>query len=136
MYSSPTASIAFQPAAGTQTSKASFGANADTFMKLLVANMDHQDPMQPQDSGQMMNQLSQMAMVEQLTTLAETQTNASKEQAKASAVALIGKTVSYFDTQGVKQTGTVDRVEVSKDVPTLTVAGADGIDPSTVTEVA
>ena len=43
----------------------------DAFLKLLVAQMQHQDPMAPTDSSQMMSQMAQFTSVEQLTNLAK-----------------------------------------------------------------
>jgi len=40
----------------------------DIFLKLLVAQMEHQDPLKPQDATQMSSQLAQFNMVEQQTT--------------------------------------------------------------------
>ncbi|PJA31764.1 MAG: flagellar hook capping protein [Zetaproteobacteria bacterium CG_4_9_14_3_um_filter_53_7] len=39
----------------------------DIFLKLLVAQMEHQDPLKPQDATQMSSQLAQFNMVEQQT---------------------------------------------------------------------
>ena len=41
----------------------------DTFLKLLVAQMKYQDPLQPTDSAQMMSQLAQFSSVEGLNNL-------------------------------------------------------------------
>jgi len=40
----------------------------DIFLKLLVAQMQYQDPLNPQDASQMSSQLAQFNMVEQQTT--------------------------------------------------------------------
>jgi len=45
--------------------KSSLGLSSDDFMKLFVAQLQNQDPLQPQDPGQMLDQLSQMTMVEE-----------------------------------------------------------------------
>jgi flagellar basal-body rod modification protein FlgD len=132
-----TATDATTTAATTSTKPANgLVADSDTFLKLLVANMQHQDPLQPQDSAAYMAQLSQMSMVEQLTSLADTTKTAAKDQANASAVSLLGRTVSYIGPDGTAVTGTVQRVEVAGDKPTLTIDGVDGIDTSLITEVA
>ncbi|MFN7993821.1 MAG: flagellar hook capping FlgD N-terminal domain-containing protein [Bryobacteraceae bacterium] len=41
-------------------------ANENTFLQLLVAQMQNQDPMNPQDSSQFLTQLAQFSQVEQL----------------------------------------------------------------------
>ncbi len=47
----------------------------DAFLKLLMAQMQHQDPSAPTDSAQMMTQLAQFSSVESLTGLRVTEVN-------------------------------------------------------------
>jgi hypothetical protein len=51
------------------------------------------------------------------------------------AVNLLGRTVTYLDTDGNKQTGTVDQVSMVNGAPNLTVGGNDGITTSQITQV-
>lgn len=117
------------------SSSSGMKADSNTFMKLLIANLQHQDPMQPQDSSAYMQQLSQMTMVEQITKVAATAQASAESQQAAAAVALIGKTVNYLDADGNTQSGVVEKADVSGARPTLTIAGVDGIDAGLVTSV-
>ena len=45
--------------------KKSLGLNKDDFMKLFIAQLQYQDPLKPQDPSAMLDQLSQMSLVEQ-----------------------------------------------------------------------
>ncbi|MDD2736627.1 MAG: flagellar hook assembly protein FlgD [Desulfuromonadaceae bacterium] len=45
--------------------KKSLGMNKDDFMKLFIAQLQYQDPMKPQDPSAMLDQLSQLSLVEQ-----------------------------------------------------------------------
>ena len=74
-------------------SKGSLGQ--DAFLKLLVAQMQHQDPMAPTDSSQMMSQMAQFTSVEQLTNLSTSMTALQMNQDFNGSVALIGKSVTY-----------------------------------------
>src|SRR5688572_21989306 len=47
----------------------------DEFLKMLVAQMQNQDPLSPMDGQQMAAQLAQFSSVEQLVTLNETMAN-------------------------------------------------------------
>lgn len=64
------ASASAAGAAASQEPRTGTGAaelgNADTFLKLLVAQMKNQDPMKPQDGTQFLAQLAQFSQLEQL----------------------------------------------------------------------
>ncbi len=83
----------------------------DAFMRLLIAQMQHQDPTAPADSTQMMTQMAQFSSVENLTGVNKKLTGIGSGQEFSSAVALIGRTVDYTDAGGRAVSGTVDGVE-------------------------
>ena len=63
------------PAAPTQpkaTTKKNDALGKDEFLKLLVAQMKNQDPLNPMDGQQMAAQLAQFSSVEQLVTANDT----------------------------------------------------------------
>lgn len=45
--------------------KKSLGMDKDDFMKLFIAQLQYQDPLKPQDASAMLDQLSQLSLVEQ-----------------------------------------------------------------------
>jgi flagellar basal-body rod modification protein FlgD len=102
-------------------SKGSLGQ--DAFLKLLVAQMQHQDPMAPTDSTEMMSQMAQFTSVEQLTNLSTSMTTLQMNQDFAGSVELIGHTVTYAGADGTQATGTVTAVTPDKDGPLLTIDG-------------
>ena len=51
--------------AASDAMKKSLGMNKDDFMKLFLAQLQYQDPLKPQDASAMLDQLSQLTMVEQ-----------------------------------------------------------------------
>ncbi|MDD2851654.1 MAG: FlgD immunoglobulin-like domain containing protein [Desulfuromonadaceae bacterium] len=53
------------PAAAATAMKKSLGLNKDDFMKLFIAQLQYQDPLKPQDPSAMLDQLSQLSLVEQ-----------------------------------------------------------------------
>jgi flagellar hook assembly protein FlgD len=87
------------------------------------------------DTDQMLSQTTQLAMMEQLTTLSSTQTEGFALQMRAAASELIGKQVSYTNSDGDAVSGTVSSVSFSGQVPTLTV-GTDQIALDDLTGVA
>jgi flagellar basal-body rod modification protein FlgD len=101
----------------------------DGFLKLFVAQLQNQDPTAAMDSAESMQQMTQFSMVEQMTNMAgDMRTN--------NTVALIGRTVTYTDTDKVVQTGVVESMTTKDGKTTLTVAGKPGIDPTSITQVA
>jgi flagellar basal-body rod modification protein FlgD len=108
----------------------------DGFLKLFVAQLQHQDPSQPMDANESTAQMAQFSTLEQITNLASSNAKIAASLNTSSAVALIGRTVNYIDADGVTQTGKVDRVATSTDgQASLTIAGKAGIDPSSISEV-
>lgn len=93
-----------------KTSAADNGtANADRFLKLLVAQMRNQDPLNPMDNAQVTTQLAQINTVEGITTLNTTVSGLNTQFAQLQALqaaALIGKDVSVNgDALAVSGTG-------------------------------
>lgn len=54
----------------TQTAKK--GEDRETFLKLLVAQLKNQDPLDPQDSAQFVAQLAQFSSLDQLISMNQT----------------------------------------------------------------
>jgi flagellar basal-body rod modification protein FlgD len=123
---------------GTQSlTNAKATLDKDGFLKLFVAQLQHQDPTSPMDTNDSMQQMSSFSMVEQITNMASSNAKIATSLTTSSAVGLIGRTVTYTGADKQPVTGTVERVATSKDgVSTITVGGVAGIDPSKITEVA
>ncbi|MET0493704.1 MAG: flagellar hook capping FlgD N-terminal domain-containing protein, partial [Actinoplanes sp.] len=106
-------------------------ADQDTFMKLLVAQLKYQDPSNPADSTAFLAQTAQFTQVEKLGQIADMM----QAQQLIGASALVGRTVTYQDANGVSQTGVVTKTKLNGDSePTLVVGNTD-VQLSKVTEV-
>jgi flagellar basal-body rod modification protein FlgD len=119
------------PVAATQapTSGKNSELGKDQFLKLFVAQLQHQDPMNPMQDSDFMGQMASFSTLEQVTNLAEATT-------LSQTVSLLGRTVTYTDKQNVVQTGVVEKVNHTSDGTVLTVNGTPGVDPSTITQIA
>src|SRR3954468_348373 len=104
----------------------------DDFLKLLVGQLQHQDPMQPSDDTQFIGQMAQFSQLEQETNNAKS----SEDLVRASTLGLIGRTVTYTDAFKASQTGVVTAVDIDAEgTATLTVGAQSGIDAGKVTQV-
>jgi flagellar basal-body rod modification protein FlgD len=108
----------------------------DAFLKLFVAQLRHQDPMNPMDDGEFMGQMASFSTLEQVSNLALANEKIADNLTSTSAIGLIGRTVTYVDADDQIHTGTVEKVSTVDGKPSLTVAGVDGVDPATITQVA
>src|ERR1044072_1752531 len=106
----------------------------DDFLKLLIGQLQHQDPMNPGDPSEQMGQMTQFSILEQLTNLAQSQQASAANDYDAQAISLIGKTVSFTKDDGSTATGVVEQVSFTSSGPTLTIDGVRGIAPVVVTE--
>jgi flagellar basal-body rod modification protein FlgD len=120
-----------------KSKEASNGAlGKDQFLKLFVAQLQHQDPMNPMNDSEFMGQMASFSTLEQVSNLAAANERIASNLTSTSAIGLIGRTVSYVDANDEIQTGKVDKVTTAGGKPVLTVNGVDGIDPATITQVA
>ncbi len=99
--------------------------DADLFMKLLVTQLQNQDPSSPMDTNQMISQTTQLSMMQSLATLNSTNTDSFALAMRTNAAALIGQQVSYVDKNGDTKSGKATSVSFSGSIPTVTVGGVD-----------
>ena len=129
--------VTTSPTAATQ---AASGANSamgkHQFLKLFVAQLQHQDPMNPMQDSDFMGQMASFSTLEQITNMATANQNVAASLSSSNAISLIGRTVSYTDENDLSHTGVVQKVTTAGGIPSLTVDGVDGIDPATISQVA
>ncbi|PZO59791.1 MAG: flagellar hook capping protein [Leifsonia xyli] len=112
--------------AANSTAKKSQTMDSEVFMKLLVTQLQNQDPSSPMDTNQMISQQTQLAMMEQITNQTTTGNENFSLQMRIAAANLVGKQVSYTDAAtGNAVTGTASAVSYANSVPTVTVNGKE-----------
>ncbi len=87
----------------------------DDFLKLMIAELQNQDPLEPMDNTQLAEQLGQIRNIGATDHLTETLDAVLIGQNLATASNLIGKQISALDDSGTDITGVVDRVSVEPD---------------------
>ena len=84
------------------------------YMKLLVTQLQNQNPLEPMDNNQMASQLAQFSELSQLETMNSSFSDALKNADRTYANSLIDKNVSFFTEDSVDETdmmsGKVDKV--------------------------
>ncbi len=84
----------------------------DAFLKLLVAQLKYQNPLEPTDASEFMAQTAQFTMVEKLEEMAEVIEGSALGQRLATGSALVGRTVSWLKEDGTKPSGVVSSISV------------------------
>jgi flagellar basal-body rod modification protein FlgD len=107
----------------------------DDFLKLLVGQLQHQDPLAPSDDQQWIGQMAAFSQLEQVSNTAETTQKIVDTLNMNGTLSLIGHTVSYLDEAGAAHSGVVSTVDVAGGRASLTVDGVAGIDAGSVTQV-
>jgi len=100
----------------------------EMFLKLLVSQLKHQDPLAPVDNNEFLNQSVQFSTLESIQNL-------TKDFANIKAMNYLGKQISY-KTGGSSNvtTGIVDSITINEGMMMLKV-GNDSIDPKNVLKV-
>ena len=123
--------------AGSQEANGTNGQmGKDDFLKLFVAQLQHQDPLKPMEDKEFMGQMASFSTLEQVAKLATANEKLASTLSLTGSLGFIGRTVTYTDAAGATHTGAVERVQTAKDgTVSLTVGGTNGVDPTTITQV-
>ena len=115
-------------AGATSTSqKSNSTLGKDDFLKLLVTQLEYQDPMNPMDNTQFVAQMAQFSSLEQMQNMSQTMSN-------LQGTTLLGKYVYWTDDKGVAQAGMVSSVE-TKDGVTYLVAGSQEVELGKISSI-
>jgi flagellar basal-body rod modification protein FlgD len=125
-----TANSTTQPASTTATN----ALDSAQFMQILMAQLTHQDPLEPMSNSDMMSQFSQLNSLQELRGIHTVLENASISNQTTYLASLIGKTVKANRTNGDPIEGVVDGVITQNDRPQLLI-GSETVDLSDVLEI-
>ena len=107
----------------------------DDFLKLLVSQLQHQDPMNPVDDKDFMGQMAQFTSVEQLTNMATAIDRMSTASQSTQSIALIGKTVSWKKADDTTGEGVATSVAFGGDGAITINVGDNQIAPNEIVGV-
>jgi len=131
---SPTPDMSSAITSVTSTSAAATGAETgtalppqtlsqDDFLKLLVAQLTSQDPMNPQTDTQFAAQMAQFTALQQTSTISDNIATMLAQQQVLQANSMLGGTVSLL-ADGKAISGVVEAVQFDSGVPKVVVNGA------------
>ena len=89
--------------------------NSSDFLQLMIAELQQQDPLNPMDNHELVQQIGAIRELSATTKLTSTLDSVLMGQNIATASGLIGKKVDALDDDGNTIQGTVDRVTVTTD---------------------
>ncbi len=87
--------------------------NIDEFLNLMIAELQNQDPLNPMENSEMLQQLSQMRSIGATDKLTKTLNAVLLGQNITTASSMIGREISALSDEGTNVQGVVDRVTVA-----------------------
>jgi flagellar basal-body rod modification protein FlgD len=85
------------------------------FLQLMVSELTNQDPLNPMDNTQLVQQLGELRSIAASDQLSTTLQSLQTQESLTTASSLIGKTVTALANDGSNVTGAVDSVSVAVD---------------------
>ncbi len=101
-----TATTGAAPAAG------GYNLQPADFIKMMVTQLQNQDPMQPASNSELLSQMSQIGQLQSSTDLQTTMKSLTMQSQIGSASSLIGKNVQGLDANNNPISGVVNSVKV------------------------
>ena len=111
---------------GTVVAKDKTGFSAlssEDFLKLLVTQLQNQDPTQPVGNDELLGQLSQMRSLQSNIELGDALKAISSNQNLSTAASFIGKTATGSDAQGQEVSGNVESAFVANGAAYVRING-------------
>jgi len=119
---SPTAGSATGTTTGSSTAaKKNDMLDPQAFLQLLVAQLQYQDPSNPVDTSQFLNQTAMLSQVQTMNSMSDTLAALTATQQGQAATSLIGKQITYLDDAGASHTGVVDTATLQNSKATLLI---------------
>ena len=132
--SATTSTPGADPTASAKPKAAGSNLGKDDFLRLLTTQLQHQDPMNPQDDMGFIGQMAQFSALEQTTNMASSLERYGTSQQVAQSIGLIGHEVDAEDAAEAKLTGKVDSVNIAAGSIVINV-GSNKLSPGQILEI-
>jgi flagellar basal-body rod modification protein FlgD len=108
---------------------------ASDFVQMMITQLQNQDPLNPTDSGQMMQQMSEIGQMQSTTQLQTTLTTLGSQTQIGAASSLLGKQVTGIDATNNTVSGVVSSVQVNSSGVNLLLDSGGNLPLSGVTTI-
>lgn len=95
------------------------------FMKLLITQLQSQDPTKPMDNKEFISQMASFTSLKQMNELGSSFKNLTKEFTFTKAVSMVNRAVTYTDSAGNVSEGTVQSIKVKNGDAFLNIDGME-----------
>jgi flagellar basal-body rod modification protein FlgD len=113
----------------------SLGLKSEDFIKMMVTQLQNQDPLQPTKNEELLAQMSQIGQLEASTDLQTSLKTITLQNNLSSAGNLIGKMVTGQDDRGVPINGLVNSVKIVDGAVSLELDNGKNLSMSNVTGI-
>lgn len=121
---------------GSASGVSSFsGMSSDDFMKIVLSELSKQDPLKPNDTSALIQQISQIRSIQSDIDLSSTLKSLVKDDQFSTAAGLIGVNVSGLNEQSLRVSGIVTAVSRTDAGAVLTLHSGDRVPMSKVDEI-
>jgi len=123
------------PSSPNQIQNKGLNLQAQDFIKMMITQLQNQDPTQPMKNEELLAQMSQIGQLETSTQLQTSLKSVTLQTQIGSASALIGKSVQGLDSNGNPIDGLVNSVKVDGDSVDLQLDSGMSMALSNVTSI-
>ena len=136
MKSTPAPAAPAGAASSRQVKSKSLQLKTEDFIKMMITQLQNQDPLEPAKNQELLAQMSQIGQLQSSTSLQESLKGMVLQNQIGSASSLIGKTVQGLDGDDDPITGLVNSVKVGADGVSLELDNGKSLMLSRVTQIA
>ncbi len=119
-----------------QVQSSKFALKTEDFIKMMITQLQNQDPLEPAKNQELLAQMSQIGQLQSQTLLQESLQGMVLQQSLGAAGNLIGKMVQGLDDHGEPISGLVSSVRVEKNQVFLELDTGKRLALGSVTEIA
>ncbi len=128
-------SSATSGSATSQSTDAFASLKSEDFVKIIFAELTNQDPLSPNETKDLLQQISSLRQIETDQDFADSLNSLVKQNELTAASTLIGKLATGLNISGSRVVGFVDSISVSREGTTLNLSSGDRLPFNNVDEI-